>query len=36
MRVTGLETADLKATFDDSTIWPENFDPINAGAVLIT
>jgi hypothetical protein len=36
MRVVTLETADLKATYDDSTLWPDNFDPIKAGAVLVT
>jgi hypothetical protein len=36
MRVRGLATADLKATFDDSTLWPDNFDPIKAGAVFIS
>lgn len=35
MRVTGLESADLKATFDSFTLWPADFDPIKAGAVFI-
>ena len=36
MRAMGLETADLKATFDAATLWPEGFDPVKAGAVLIS
>ena len=35
MRVSGLDSADLKATFDSSTLWPAGFDPIKAGAVFI-
>jgi hypothetical protein len=36
MRAKGLESANVKATYDDSTLWPEKFDPISAGAVLTT
>lgn len=28
-----LEGCDLRSTFDETTIWPENFDPYKAGAV---
>jgi uncharacterized protein YjbI with pentapeptide repeats len=35
MHAKGLETANLKATFDASTRWPADFDPIKAGAVLV-
>ena len=36
MRVErGLETANLKATFDNRTLWPDKFDPVKAGAVFI-
>ena len=30
-----LENTQLHATYDDSTKWPENFDPVRAGAVLV-
>jgi uncharacterized protein YjbI with pentapeptide repeats len=29
-----LEHADLRATYDDATVWPAGFDPAVAGAVL--
>jgi hypothetical protein len=35
LKVESLSKADLRATYDSSTIWPDNFDPIAAGAVLI-
>lgn len=30
-----LSRADLRATYDESTIWPEGFDPVAAGAVHV-
>ncbi len=30
-----LTNADLRATYDESTIWPEGFDPVAAGAVHV-
>ncbi len=30
-----LSRAEVRATYDDSTIWPEGFDPVTAGAVHV-
>jgi hypothetical protein len=30
-----IENTDLRATFDKSTQWPDGFDPVKAGAVLV-
>ena len=35
MRAAGLDKAVLAATFDTLTLWPDGFDPVAAGAVLV-
>lgn len=32
---TTLDTSDLRATYDDSTRWPDGFDPVKVGAVHV-
>jgi hypothetical protein len=36
LRAKSLEMSDLRATFDQSTRWPDGFDPAKAGAVLVS
>lgn len=32
---TSLDRSDMRATFDKTTVWPKDFDPTKAGAVLV-